>query len=70
VNGREVNTSCHFDNELVCILESLSGGTLPYAFIQALEAAETIFIPKIQLIGLSQNPSSPQQWVPLLHLTP
>ncbi|MPR32020.1 Crp/Fnr family transcriptional regulator [Salmonirosea aquatica] len=61
IDGKEVNTAFHFENDFVCELESLSTGTPSHKFIQTLEDSRTIFIPKAQLIGLYQNSTSFQE---------
>lgn len=61
LDGKEVNTSFHFERDFVCELESLSGGLPSSKFIQALEATETVFIPKVPMIGLYQISPSFQQ---------
>lgn len=55
LDGKEVNTAFHFEQDFVCELESLASGLPSGKFIQALEATETMFIPKAPMIGLYQT---------------
>lgn len=61
LDGKEITTSFHFEEDFVCELESLSSGLPSGQFIQTLEATETIFIPRAPLIGLYQTSPSFQE---------
>lgn len=61
VDGKEVNTAFNFEEDFVCELQSLSGGTPSGKYIQTLEDCETVFIPKAQLISLYQTSPSFQE---------